>query len=98
MVSVLIFFCQDFNQLIYAIRSIEMYAPWVRHIFIVTNGQIPKWLNLKNEHVSIVNHSGKRDHFTVKLLATSLRRTDNDSSHKFERCILLVNPAIGVGR
>ena len=40
----------------------------------------------------------KRDHFTVKLLATSLRRTDKDSSHKFERCILLAYPTIGVGR
>ena len=47
---------QDFNQLIYAIRSIEKYCPWVRHIFIVTNGQIPHWLNQDNTHVSIVDH------------------------------------------
>ena len=46
----------DFNQLIYAIRSIEMYAPWVRHIYIVTNGQIPYWLNLNQSYVSVVTH------------------------------------------
>ena len=34
------------NQMLYSLRSIEMYAPWIRKIFIVTNGQKPNWLNL----------------------------------------------------
>ena len=34
-----------------------MYAPWVRSIFIVTNGQIPAWLNRNNPKVSIISHS-----------------------------------------
>ena len=28
------------DQLKYSIRSVEMYAPWVRNIYIVTNGQV----------------------------------------------------------
>ena len=38
----------DMNQMLYSLRSIEMYAPWIRNIFIVTNGQIPYWLNLSH--------------------------------------------------
>ena len=47
----------DFNQLKYSLRSIEMFAPWIRKIFIVTSGQIPKWLKLENTRVAIVSHS-----------------------------------------
>ena len=38
----------------YSLRSIEKYAPWVRKVFIVTNGQIPNWLNLDNPRLHIV--------------------------------------------
>lgn len=41
----------------YSLRSLLLYADWVRHIFIVTNGQVPYWLNLDNPKVSIVTHS-----------------------------------------
>lgn len=34
----------------------ERHAPWVRNIFIVTNGQIPSWLNLDNPRVKVVTH------------------------------------------
>uniref|UniRef100_A0A4W3I847 N-acetylglucosamine-1-phosphotransferase subunits alpha/beta n=1 Tax=Callorhinchus milii TaxID=7868 RepID=A0A4W3I847_CALMI len=47
---------EDNEELRYSLRSVEKYAPWVRHIFIVTNGQIPSWLNLDNPRVTIVSH------------------------------------------
>ncbi|XP_006821287.1 N-acetylglucosamine-1-phosphotransferase subunits alpha/beta-like [Saccoglossus kowalevskii] len=47
---------EDNEELRYSIRSIERYAPWVRHVFIVTNGQIPSWLNLDNPKLTIVTH------------------------------------------
>lgn len=37
-------------------RSLEKYAPWIRHVYIVTNGQIPYWLNLDYEKVTVVSH------------------------------------------
>ncbi|EDV28564.1 uncharacterized protein TRIADDRAFT_51611 [Trichoplax adhaerens] len=46
----------DNQELRFSIRSVERYAPWVRKIFIVTNGQIPSWLNLENPRVQIVTH------------------------------------------
>ncbi|MBN3321959.1 GNPTA phosphotransferase, partial [Atractosteus spatula] len=47
---------EDNEELRYSLRSVEKHAPWVRHIFIVTNGQIPSWLNLDNPRVTIVTH------------------------------------------
>ncbi|XP_072257234.1 N-acetylglucosamine-1-phosphotransferase subunits alpha/beta isoform X2 [Pyxicephalus adspersus] len=47
---------EDNEELRYSLRSIEKHAPWVRHVFIVTNGQIPSWLNLDNPRVTVVTH------------------------------------------
>ncbi|XP_071041995.1 N-acetylglucosamine-1-phosphotransferase subunits alpha/beta [Parasteatoda tepidariorum] len=46
----------DNEELRYSLRSLEKHAPWVRHIYIVTNGQIPYWLNLDNPRISIITH------------------------------------------
>lgn len=48
---------RDYGTLKYLFRSIEKYAPWVNHIFLVTDHQIPTWLNLENKKVSIVDHT-----------------------------------------
>lgn len=45
----------DNNELKYSLRSAEKYAPWIRKIFIVTDEQQPKWLNLQNEKVQLVD-------------------------------------------
>lgn len=47
---------EDNEELRYSLRSLERFAPWVRHIYIVTNGQLPYWLNLENPRVTIVTH------------------------------------------
>lgn len=40
----------------YSLRSLEKNAPWIHHIYIVTNGQIPSWLDTSNPKVTIVTH------------------------------------------
>ncbi|XP_062373984.1 N-acetylglucosamine-1-phosphotransferase subunits alpha/beta isoform X1 [Sardina pilchardus] len=47
---------EDNEELRYSLRSVERHAPWVRHIFVVTNGQIPSWINLDNPRISVVTH------------------------------------------
>ncbi|CAL8242535.1 unnamed protein product [Merluccius merluccius] len=47
---------EDNEELRYSLRSVERHAPWVRHIFVVTNGQIPSWLNLDNSRITVVTH------------------------------------------
>lgn len=44
------------DELKYSLRSIEMYAPWIRRIFIVTDNQIPEWLDLSNPKIRIIDH------------------------------------------
>ena len=46
---------QDNNELMYSLRSVEKYAPWINHIYIVTGfGQIPSWLNTKHKKITVV--------------------------------------------
>ncbi|KAL6433574.1 hypothetical protein ACFW04_006574 [Cataglyphis niger] len=46
----------DKDELRYSLRSLEMYAPWVRHVYIVTNGQIPSWLDMDNPRMTLISH------------------------------------------
>lgn len=46
----------DNDELKYSLRSIDKYAPWLRRIFIVTDNQVPVWLDTSNASVRIVDH------------------------------------------
>jgi Stealth protein CR2, conserved region 2/Stealth protein CR4, conserved region 4/Stealth protein CR3, conserved region 3/Stealth protein CR1, conserved region 1 len=45
---------RDNGELRYSLRSLEMNAPWIRKVYLVTNGQVPCWLN--TESVEVVPH------------------------------------------
>ncbi|GHS98331.1 hypothetical protein FACS189421_06730 [Bacteroidia bacterium] len=47
---------RDNDELKYSLRSVEKFAPWINHIFIVTDGQRPEWL-ADNPRVSIVDQN-----------------------------------------
>ncbi len=47
---------QQHDELRYSLRSIEAYAPWIRRIYLVTNGQTPSWLNTRNDRLVVVSH------------------------------------------
>ena len=44
------------DELKFSLRSVERYAPWIRKIFIVTDDQIPEWLDIKNPKIKIIDH------------------------------------------
>lgn len=46
----------DNDELRYSLRSVEMYAPWIHRIFIVTDNQVPSWLDTTNPKIQIVDH------------------------------------------
>ena len=48
---------EQVDELKYSLRSVEQYLPWLRHIYIVTDNQIPSWLNTKNPKITVVDHS-----------------------------------------
>nr|XP_012153616.1 PREDICTED: N-acetylglucosamine-1-phosphotransferase subunits alpha/beta isoform X2 [Megachile rotundata] len=45
-----------FTCIFIGIIHFEMYAPWVRHVYIVTNGQIPSWLDMDNPRLTLITH------------------------------------------
>ena len=51
----------------YWFRSIEMYAPWVRKVHLITWGHLPAWLNTDHPKLNIVNH---KDYMPADYLPT----------------------------
>ncbi|WP_223875889.1 Stealth CR1 domain-containing protein [Paucilactobacillus kaifaensis] len=47
---------RDSGTLKYVLRSIFKFAPWVNHIYLITDHQIPDWINVKYPLITIVNH------------------------------------------
>jgi len=47
----------DRGELRYSLRSLAMYAGWVRHVWIITSGQVPEWLDVDHPKVSVLPHS-----------------------------------------
>ena len=72
---------RDFGTLRYLLRSIEKFAPWVRTIFLVTNGQVPKWLDFDNPKLKIVKHA---DFIPEKYLPTFNPQTIEWHLHKIQ--------------
>lgn len=46
---------ENHDELKYSIRSLQKYAPWINHIFIVTNKQTPHWFK-NTDKITIVDH------------------------------------------
>jgi hypothetical protein len=46
-----------FDMIKFSLRSVELYVPWIRNIYIFSQShQIPDWLNTDNPRVKIVHH------------------------------------------
>lgn len=48
---------RDYGILQFSLRSFFKYAPWVNNFYIVTNGQVPVWLDTTHPRVHIVTHA-----------------------------------------
>ncbi|MEV0693983.1 stealth family protein [Streptomyces sp. NPDC050388] len=44
------------DELKYSLRSLRMYAGFVRHVYLVTDSQIPAWLDPDAEGLTVVDH------------------------------------------
>ncbi len=47
---------RDWGLLKYWFRGVERFAPWVNNVYFVTEGHLPKWLNVNNPKLKIVKH------------------------------------------
>jgi hypothetical protein len=44
------------DELRYSLRSLDMYATWVNHVYLVTDDQVPEWLDTSNPRITVVSH------------------------------------------
>ncbi|MCR5577535.1 MAG: Stealth CR1 domain-containing protein [Oscillospiraceae bacterium] len=56
---------RDWNMFPYWFRAVEKYAPWVRYVFLVTDGQVPAWLDTGHPKLKLVTH---RDYIPEQYL------------------------------
>ncbi|TGD18607.1 sugar phosphotransferase [Levilactobacillus suantsaiihabitans] len=47
---------RDFYIFRYWFRAVEKFAPWVHHVYLVTDEQIPSWLDVANPMITVVDH------------------------------------------
>jgi hypothetical protein len=55
------------DEIRYSLRSLQMFAPWVRNVYIVTDDQVPAWLDTSAPGLRVVNH---RELFKGAVLPT----------------------------
>lgn len=48
---------RDFYIFRYWFRAVQKYAPWVHHVYLVTDHQVPEWLDTENDGITVVDHS-----------------------------------------
>ena len=58
---------EEHGMLPYWFRGIEKFTPWVRKVHFVTNGQLPKWLNLSHPKLHFVKHADFIEHKYLPL-------------------------------
>ena len=72
---------RDWHNLKYWFRGVEKFCPWVRKIHFVTWGHLPKWLNIDNPKLNIVNH---KDYIPEQYLPTFSSHTIELNIHRIE--------------
>ncbi|MEV6107467.1 stealth family protein [Streptomyces sp. NPDC051940] len=46
----------DHDELRYSLRSLATYAPWIRNVYLVTDDQVPDWLDTAHPRLRVVSH------------------------------------------
>ncbi|MCM2578662.1 stealth conserved region 3 domain-containing protein [Streptomyces meridianus] len=77
----------SYDELKYSLRSLEMYAPFVRNVYIVTDGQTPSWLDTGARGIQVVDHKdvfadpAALPVFNSHAIGTQLHHVDGLSEH-----------------
>jgi hypothetical protein len=87
------------DELRYSLRSLHCFAPWIRRVFIVTDDQVPPWLDVEHERITLVSHrevfgdTGVLPTFNSQAIESRLHRLDGLSEH-----FLYLNDDVFFGR
>jgi hypothetical protein len=87
------------DELCYSLRALLAFAPWVRHVFLVTDGQVPAWLDLSHPRITVVPHreifgdTGRLPTFNSQAIESRLHRIPGLAEH-----FLYLNDDVFLGR
>jgi glycosyltransferase involved in cell wall biosynthesis len=86
------------DELRYALRSLESFAPWIRNVYVVTDGQRPSWLDTASPRIRLVDHreifpADWLPVFNSHAISSRVHHIDGLSEH-----YLLVNDDVLFGR
>ncbi|MBE3074646.1 MAG: stealth family protein [Actinobacteria bacterium] len=75
------------DELRYSLRSLDMYANWVGQVYLVTDDQVPDWLDTEHPKIRVVSHRelfggrGRLPTFNSHAIETQLHHLDHLSEH-----------------
>lgn len=72
---------RDWDTLKYWFRGVEKFAPWVRHVYFITDNQKPEWLNTDHTKLKWVKHT---DYIPKEYLPTFNSHTIEWNLHRIE--------------
>lgn len=77
---------RDWGLMKYWFRGVEKYAPWVNHVYFVTWGHYPEWLNPEHPKLTIVKHTDYIPEeylptFNSNVIELNLHRIQSLSEH-----------------
>lgn len=72
---------RDWNIFKYWFRSVEVFAPWVHRVFLITDNQIPSWINTNHSKLKIIDH---KDFIPAEYLPTFNSHTIELNIHRIE--------------
>ncbi|MFI7078166.1 stealth family protein [Micromonospora sp. NPDC049903] len=87
------------DELRYAMRALYTFAPWLRKIFVVTDSQLPSWLDPTHPMITVVPHAdlfadlGGLSSFNSHAIESRLHRIDGLAEH-----FLYFNDDVFLGR
>ncbi|GAA3337912.1 stealth family protein [Amorphoplanes nipponensis] len=87
------------DELRYSLRALHCFAPWIRHVFLVTDDQVPAWLDTAHPRITVVSHkeifghTGTLPTFNSQAIESRLHRIPGLSEH-----FLYLNDDVFLGR
>lgn len=87
------------DELRYSLRALHSFAPWVRRVFLVTDDQVPPWLDLAHPRITVISHrevfgsTGTLPTFNSQAIESRLHRIPGLAEH-----FLYLNDDVILGR
>lgn len=72
---------RDYSIFEYWFRAVEKYASWVNHIYLITDEQVPKWINTKYSKLTVIDH---RDFIPTQYLPVFNSNAIEINVHRIE--------------